>query len=58
MCLCKGTGGIKKVESWGISFNPCPDSHCEHDQEKAWNEYKQWRNKYFAELNKMQEELA
>lgn len=35
---CNGTGGINIEHSWGISYHPCPDSHCNFDREKAWKE--------------------
>ncbi len=39
MCkTCNGTGGINTEHSWGFSFHPCPDSHCDFDREKAWRE--------------------
>lgn len=50
MCLCKGLGGIAEQHSWGISYNPCPDSHCQFDRDKANREYEQWRKEYFAAI--------
>lgn len=36
MCLCNGTGGITIQHSWGVQFEPCPDSNCDFDRETAW----------------------
>lgn len=30
MCkTCNGTGGINIDHGWYVSFNPCPDRHCD-----------------------------
>ena len=39
MCkTCGGSGGINIEHDWGIQFEPCPDSDCTFDQEKAQKE--------------------
>ena len=35
---CGGSGGLNIEHDWGIQFEPCPDSHCTFDQEKAQKE--------------------
>ncbi|WP_156520684.1 hypothetical protein [Oceanobacillus sp. Castelsardo] len=56
MCkTCNGTGGINTEHSWGITFHPCPDSHCEYKSETE----KQKRLKYYEyRLAKLKGEIA
>jgi len=53
MCLCKGTGGVQTLFSWGIGFMPCPDSNCTFDKEKSWNDLMSWSEKYFEECERL-----
>lgn len=56
MCLCKGAGGITERRSWGISFNPCPDTNCQFDREKARKEYDQWSAELHRKIKQMSDE--
>ena len=45
MCLCKGTGGIQTLYSWGVGFMPCPDTNCQFDRNEADRKYEEWKKK-------------
>lgn len=51
MCLCNGTGGIHIKHSWGIQFEPCPDTTCQFDKEKADRAYNDWKKKWEEHVN-------
>jgi len=53
MCACNGTGGIKTVGDWSATFAPCPDTNCQFDSDKAWNEYQAWRTEFFKQLKEV-----
>ena len=53
MCLCNGTGGITIQHSWGVQFEPCPDSNCDFDKKKAIQELDQAIAKLKREMSEV-----
>lgn len=43
MCLCKGKGNVPIENKGVITWNPCPDSDCTHDKQKAENNWQQFK---------------
>ncbi|MUV39446.1 hypothetical protein JNUCC1_03324 [Lentibacillus sp. JNUCC-1] len=36
MCqTCNGTGGLAIEHSWGIQFEPCPDTNCDFEVDNS-----------------------
>ena len=50
MCLCKGTGGIQTLYSWGVGFMPCPDTDCKFDKTESDRKYEEWKRKWEKQL--------
>lgn len=51
MCLCNGDGGIAIERTWGIEYQPCPDTNCQFDREESDRKYNDWWekvNEYFT----------
>lgn len=56
MCLCNGSGGIKKQYTWGIEFIPCPDTNCTFDRQENERRYGAWKQRVINELGNIFEE--